>query len=130
MPARNVGDHLADIIESAINDAALGDEYWWEILPASGTSPAGIVLAYNVVFGVRGPLLNSAPILAKFAQPLMAHQIINPAGEELIRTSVQAVIPALRAKFDEAKAQLLKPQRGVSLPQAGGPAPQQPPSPN
>jgi hypothetical protein len=128
--ARRVGDRLIELIESALNDAALGDEYWYEILPISGTSPAGIVLAYKVVFGVRSPLLNGAPILAAFAQPLAAHQIINPGGEQFIRTSVQAVVPALRAKFDQAKTQILKPQQGVTLPRPGAPAAQQPPSPN
>lgn len=130
MPARRVGDRLVELIESAINDAALGDEYWYEILPVSGSSPGGLVLAYKVVFGVRAPLLNGAPILAAFAQPIGVQQIINPGGEELLRTSVQAVIPALRAKFDQAKMQLLKPQQHVTLPPPGPPQRQQPPSPN
>lgn len=133
MTARNAGQRLAEIVESAIEGAAMGDEYWWDIAPMVGTDAGGVVLAYKVVIGVRNPTLTGRPILATFKQPIHSAQIVNPAGEALIRTAVQAALPQLQAKFRELREQLARPKQATRIPQAGmnlGQLGQQPPAPN
>jgi hypothetical protein len=90
MTAVHIGDQLDAWVAKAINDGAMGEEFWHDHAGSTVMGPVGPSLRYTVIITMKNPLLGQGPLIMPFTVPIGAMR------EDAVRLGVHNAMGQLR----------------------------------
>lgn len=101
MAAIDMTGNLRRWVETAVNDACLGEDFAWDVRWDIQTPN----LTYTVVVGISNPMLGKGPVMQTFQVGVMSLR------EDAVREGVHELMSMLRATRRKLLAAAAKPHR-------------------